>query len=106
MRYPYPKHVGTLGIEMTKSDSGLNAFHLFNSIGKPILGALKDEQMIVIATLVFLAVFYTPKDVFYSTVKIVPIYAVICTLKEILRAKKIYKGLEVISYHFNFDYFD
>eukprot|EP00093_Oithona_nana_P003934 03934.XXX_53396_54484_1 [CDS] Oithona nana genome sequencing. len=63
-------------------------------LGKPILGALKDEQMIVIATLVFLAVFYTPKDVFYSTVKIVPIYAVICTLKEILRAKKIYKGLE------------
>jgi len=66
----------------------------FSITGKPILGALKDEQMIMIATLMFLAVFYTPKDIFYSTVKIVPIYAVICTLKEILRAKKIYKGLE------------
>ena len=69
------------------------------------MGALKDEQMIIIATLVFLAVFYTPKDIFYSTVKIVPIYAVICTLKEILRAKKIYKGLEVLTTYFisNFD---
>ena len=37
----------------------------FSITGKPILGALKDEQMIMIATLMFLAVFYTPKDIFY-----------------------------------------
>ena len=61
------------------------------------MGAFKDEQMIIIATLMFLAVFYTPADLFYKTVKLVPVYAVICTLKEILRAKKIYKGLEVKS---------
>ena len=30
----------------------------------------------------------------YDTIKLVPVYAIICTLKEILRAKKVFKGLE------------
>ena len=62
-------------------------------LGKPILAAIKDEQMIVVVTLVYLAIFFSPRDIVYDAVKIVPVYAVICTLKEILRAKKVYKGL-------------
>ena len=63
-------------------------------IGKPILGAVKDEQMVVLVTLVYLAVFFSPKDIVYSTIKVVPVYLAICTLKEILRAKKVYKGMK------------
>ena len=40
-----------------------------------------------------MAIFFSPKDLVYETIKLVPIYATICTLKEILRAKKVYKGL-------------
>ena len=49
--------------------------------------------MVILVTLVYLAIFFSPKDIVYETVKLIPVYAVICTLKEILRAKKVYKGL-------------
>lgn len=62
-------------------------------LGKPILHAIKDENMVILVTLVYLAIFFSPKDIVYETVKLIPVYAVICTLKEILRAKKVYKGL-------------
>ena len=61
--------------------------------GKPILGAVKDEYMVLMATAVYVAIFFSPKDIVYETIKLVPIYATICFLKEILRAKKVYKGL-------------
>ena len=62
-------------------------------LGKPILGAVKDEYMVLMATVVYIAIFFSPKDLVYDTIKLVPIYATICFLKEILRAKKVYKGL-------------
>ena len=62
--------------------------------GKPMLVAFKDEQMVLMATVVYLAIFFTPGDIVYQVIKIVPVYVIICTMKEILRAKKIYKGLE------------
>ena len=49
--------------------------------------------MVLMATVVYIAIFFSPKDLVYKTVKLVPIYATICFLKEILRAKKVYKGL-------------
>ncbi len=58
------------------------------------MDAVKDEQMVLAVTLVYLLIFFSPKDIVYETIKLVPVYAVICTLKEILRAKKVYKGLE------------
>jgi len=62
-------------------------------LGKPILAAVKDEYMVLMVTAVYVAIFFSPKDLVYETIKLVPIYATICTLKEILRAKKVYKGL-------------
>jgi len=62
-------------------------------LGKPILGAVKDEYMVLMVTVVYIAIFFAPKDLVYDTIKLVPIYATICFLKEILRAKKVYKGL-------------
>ena len=65
-----------------------------NFSGKPILHAFKDEQMVIVATIIYLAIFFTPGDIAYKIVKLLPVYVVICSLKEILRAKKVYKGLE------------
>ena len=62
-------------------------------LGKPILGALKDEYMVLMVTVVYVAIFFSPKDLVHDTIKLIPIYATICFLKEILRAKKVYKGL-------------
>jgi hypothetical protein len=41
----------------------------------------------------YLAVFFSPGDLFYSLVTIKPVYVPICVLKEIYRAKKIFAGL-------------
>ena len=49
--------------------------------------------MVLMVTVVYIAIFFSPKDLVHDTIKLVPIYATICFLKEILRAKKVYKGL-------------
>ena len=48
--------------------------------------------MVIVATIIYLAIFFTPGDIAYKIVKLLPV--VICSLKEILRPKKVYKGLE------------
>lgn len=65
-------------------------------LGKPMFGAFADEKMFFAACLLYLAVFYSPGDIFYKVVKIQPIYVIICIIKEVFRAKKIYAGLQVI----------
>ena len=50
--------------------------------------------MVGVASIIYLAIFFCPGDLVYKLVKQKLIYVVICTLKEILRAKKVYKGLE------------
>ena len=58
------------------------------------MAALGDEHLLVLATIVYLVVFFSPNDIGFKMVKIIPVYASICTLKEIQRALKIYKGLK------------
>ena len=58
------------------------------------MAALKDEWMVGAATVIYLAIFFCPGDLVYKLVKLKLVYVVICALKEILRAKKVYKGLE------------
>ena len=57
------------------------------------MGAVKDEYMVFMATVVYIAIFFSPRDLVYELIKLVPVYATICFLKEILRAKKVYRGL-------------
>ena len=66
--------------------------HIF--AGKPILAALSDETQLVMATLVFLVVFYCPGDLGFSLITIPPVYATVCTMKEIQRALKVTKGIK------------
>ena len=60
-----------------------------------MFGAFSDEYLFGVATVIFLLVFFSPGDFFYKLVKVQPIYVVICGIKEIYRAKKIFAGLQV-----------
>lgn len=58
---------------------------LSTSTGKPMFGAFSDEYLVLIATAIFLAVFYSPGDIVYKLVKIKPVYLVVCVVKEAYR---------------------
>jgi len=62
-------------------------------LGKPILGALSNEYNVLLATLIWWGVFYSPGDLVYSLVKNQLLYVPICVVKEIYRAKKTLGGI-------------
>ena len=62
--------------------------------GEPILAALKDEWLFGVGSMIFLAIFFCPRDLVYKLVQLKLVTFVICIYNEILRANKIYKGLE------------
>lgn len=62
-------------------------------LGKPVFAAFGDEYLFTASSIVFLLVFFCPGDLFYKLMTIKPIYAAICVVKEIYRAKKIASGI-------------
>jgi len=62
-------------------------------LGKPILGALSNEYNVLLATIIWWGVFYSPGDLVYSLVKNQVLYVPICVIKEIYRAKKTLGGI-------------
>jgi len=62
-------------------------------LGKPILGALSNEYNVLLATLIWWGVFYSPGDLVYSLAKNQLLYVPICVVKEIYRAKKTLGGI-------------
>lgn len=62
-------------------------------LGKPILGALSNEYSLLLASLVWWSLFYSPGDVVYQAVKNKLIYVPVCALKEVYRAEKILGGI-------------
>jgi len=63
-------------------------------LGKPILAAFGDEHLLLLATITYLVIFFSPGDIGYKFVKLMPIYATVCTIKEVYRPLKIFKGLK------------
>jgi len=63
-------------------------------LGKPILGAFGNEQLLMQATLVYAIIFFSPFDVGYKLIKLLPVYVTVCTIKEVYRPLKIVKGLK------------
>jgi len=63
-------------------------------LGKPILAAFSNEHLLLLATIIYLVTFFFPGDIGYKFVKLMPVYATVCTIKEIYRALKISKGLK------------
>ncbi|KAJ2948653.1 hypothetical protein O0L34_g7907 [Tuta absoluta] len=62
-------------------------------LGEPILAPLKNTPQLVIGTITWYVVFYTPFDVGYKVAKFLPVKVVASAMKEIYRAKKVYDGV-------------
>ncbi|XP_050674528.1 trimeric intracellular cation channel type 1B.1 [Leptidea sinapis] len=62
-------------------------------LGEPILAPLKNTPQLLIGTVTWYVVFYTPFDVGYKVAKFLPVKVVAATMKEIYRAKKVYDGV-------------
>lgn len=62
-------------------------------LGEPILAPLKNTPQLVIGTITWYVVFYTPLDVGYKVAKFLPVKVVASAMKEIYRAKKVYDGV-------------
>ncbi|XP_013187482.1 trimeric intracellular cation channel type 1B.1 [Amyelois transitella] len=62
-------------------------------LGEPILAPLKNTPQLVIGTVTWYIVFYTPFDVGYKVAKFLPVKIAASAMKEIYRAKKVYDGV-------------
>lgn len=58
-------------------------------LGEPILGPLKNSPQLLVATICWYVVFYTPFDIGYKVSKFLPVKLVASAMKEIYRAKKV-----------------
>ncbi|CAH0695783.1 unnamed protein product [Spodoptera exigua] len=62
-------------------------------LGEPMLAPLKNTPQLIIGTVTWYLVFYTPFDVGYKVAKFLPVKVVASAMKEIYRAKKVYDGV-------------
>ncbi|XP_014361916.2 trimeric intracellular cation channel type 1B.1 [Papilio machaon] len=62
-------------------------------LGEPILAPLKNTPQLLIGTVTWYFVFYTPFDVGYKVAKFLPVKITASAMKEIYRAKKVYDGV-------------
>ncbi|CAH0590408.1 unnamed protein product [Chrysodeixis includens] len=62
-------------------------------LGEPMLAPLKNTPQLVIGTVTWYLVFYTPFDVGYKVAKFLPVKVAASAMKEIYRAKKVYDGV-------------
>lgn len=62
-------------------------------LGEPILDDFKTHQNLLIASVVWYLVFFSPFDLFYKVVKFLPVKMVLSACKELQRTRKIYDGV-------------
>ncbi|KAH7723121.1 Protein Y57A10A.10 [Aphelenchoides avenae] len=62
-------------------------------LGEPVIATFKKHDDILLATIVWYLVFYSPFDLVYKVSKILPVKIVLCILKETQRAYKIHHGV-------------
>ncbi|XP_026741616.1 trimeric intracellular cation channel type 1B.1 [Trichoplusia ni] len=62
-------------------------------LGEPMLAPLKNTPQLIIGTVTWYLVFYTPFDVGYKVAKFLPVKVAASAMKEIYRAKKVYDGV-------------
>lgn len=75
-------------------------------LGEPILAPLKNTPQLLVGTIVWYLVFYTPFDIGYKIGKFLPVKVVASAMKEIYRAKKVHTIInaliEFVGHHFCF----
>jgi len=62
-------------------------------LGEPVLAPLKANNQLVLSTVVWYLIFYSPFDVGYKFFKFLPIKVICAALKEVYRAKKVHDGV-------------
>lgn len=62
-------------------------------LGEPVLSAFKNTHDVVLATIVWYLIFYSPFDVCYKVSKFTPIKVVFAAMKEVIRCKKVHDGV-------------
>jgi len=62
-------------------------------LAEPPLAALKNNQMVLMATVVWYLIFYSPFDVGYKVAKFLPVKVALSAMKEVYRVKKINDGV-------------
>jgi len=66
-------------------------------LGKPVLGAVTNQEYVLMATAVFYLTFYFPSDLFVTLCKIFPVKVGLYVMKEIYRAKKVASGVALAA---------
>merc|ERR1711915_876426 len=62
-------------------------------LGEPVLAPLKNNNPLLLSTVVWYLIFYSPFDVGYKFFKFLPIKVICAALKEVYRAKKVHDGV-------------
>lgn len=62
-------------------------------LGEPILGVFKNSNSLLLATIVWYLIFYSPFDMIYRFCKFLPVKIVLATMKEVIRCKKVHDGV-------------
>lgn len=62
-------------------------------LGEPVLAPLKNNNQLLLSTVVWYLIFYSPFDVGYKFFKFLPIKVICAALKEVYRAKKVHDGV-------------
>ncbi|XP_015795846.1 trimeric intracellular cation channel type 1B.1 [Tetranychus urticae] len=66
-------------------------------LGEPIIGAFKNPNQIILSTVVWYLIFYSPFDFAYKACKFIPCKVILSAMKEVIRCKKIYDGVSHAS---------
>lgn len=62
-------------------------------LGEPVITPFKDHKSLIMATVVWYMIFYSPFDVVYKLARLLPFKMVLCGLKEVQRAHKVYHAV-------------
>lgn len=62
-------------------------------LGEPVITPFKDHRSVLLASAVWFLIFYSPFDVVYKLARLLPFKMVLCALKEVQRAHKVYNAV-------------
>lgn len=62
-------------------------------LGEPLITPFKDQRALATASIVWYMVNYSPFDLVYKLCKLLPFKLLLCMLKEVQRAHKVYHGV-------------
>jgi len=70
------------------------------ALGQPAVSPLQREDKVLLAVLVWLAVFFSPNDIVHSLVKNKVVHLFVCGMKEMYRVRKIVRGISLAQSHY------